>query len=144
MINVENKYDFTVKELTDILKETPIDCSSDEEIAKYIVQALNINRIIKEHTGEENVFEDPVISRKAVVEINRTENRGAPYHIIVTKNRDNSKIFESDARFIAFYAYDPLSGRPHKGVVSEVKPKPTDIVNICELLGATNDWGTFQ
>lgn len=128
MIEVENKYDFTVEELTDILEQTPIavDMSTNEEVAKYIIQALNVNRIIKSNKNGATVY-------------------SAPYHLEIVRNKDGKRMFVTDARSIAFFACDPASsGRPYKAIISEVKPKPTDIANICELLGDINGWGSFQ
>jgi hypothetical protein len=127
VIEVENKYDFSVEELTDILEQTPIavEMSTNEAVAKYIIQALNINRIIKFSNSGETVHT-------------------APYHLEIVRNKDGKKMFASDARTIAFYAYDPAAGRPYKVIISEEKPKPTDIANVCELLGDINSWGTFQ
>lgn len=152
MIKVENKYDFTVEELTDILSNTPIkvDHDTNDVVAEYIIQALNINKIIKDFKSPTRSFRD--IKRysensgcpKQTVEINRPVDRGSPYHLIITKNQDNSKVFETDARSIAFYAYDPLLGKPHKGILTEKKPTPKDIANVCEYLGDINGWGTFQ
>lgn len=133
MIEVENKYDFTVEELTDILENTPIrvDLDTNKAVARYIIQALNTNRIVKMFRGE--------------IEDNQTVyHRDAPYHLTVTRNKDGKTLFENDARTVAFYAYDPLNGMPHKGIVSEQKPTPTDIANVCELLGDIRSWGTFQ
>jgi hypothetical protein len=136
MIKVENKYDFTVEELTDILNNTPIavDMSTNAAVAEYIIQALNINRIIKSAHGTISGTEPS----KTVY------HKDAPYHLVILRNRDDAKVFECDARTVAFYAYDPLLGKPHKGILSEQKPKPTDIANVCELLGDINGWGTFQ
>ncbi len=145
MIRVENAYDFTVEELTDILENTPIavDMSTNAEAANYIIQALNINRIIKEQNGE-RICKDPVELRNPTVEISRIVDRGSPYHLILIRNENNQKMFECDARTVAFYAYDPMLGKPHKGILSERKPTPTDIANVCESLGDVNGWGTFQ
>ena len=149
MIEVENKYDFTVDELTDILNNTPIrvDHDTNEVVANYIIQALNVNKIIKKH-------QNPLKSRlqdfaeykepNPTVEINRMVDRESPYHLILIRNADNQKIFECDARTVAFYAYDPMLGKPHKGILSEKKPTPTDIANVCKFLGDVNGWGTFQ
>lgn len=152
MIKVENKYDFTVEELTDILSNTPIKVDHDTNyvVAEYIIQALNINKIIKDYKNPPRSFRD--IKRclensgceKKTVDIDRPVDRGSPYHLIITKNQDNSKLFECDARSIAFYAYDPLLGKPHKAILTEKKPTPTDIANVCEYLGDINGWGTFQ
>jgi hypothetical protein len=137
MIEVENKYDFTVEEMTDILEQTPIAVDGrSEQMAKYIIQALNTNRIIKRFHGE--IEDNPNAENRTVY------HRDAPYHLTVTRNKDGKTLFESDTRTIAFYAYDPLSGMPHKGIVSEQKPNPTDIANVCELLGDIRSWGTFQ
>lgn len=127
MIEVENKYDFTVEEMTDILEQTPIavDMSTNEAVAKYIIQALNVNRIIKQSESAKKAYT-------------------APYHLLIVRNKDGKKMFDVDARTIAFYAGDPMQGRPYKGILSEQKPKPTDIANICELMGDINGWGTFQ
>lgn len=140
MIKVENKYDFTVNELTDILDQTPIrvDLDTNAAVAEYIIQALNVNRIIKEREGI--VFENPKIER----DTNLCYDHRAPFHLLILRNKDNRKIFDADVRTIAFYAYDECLGRPHKGIVSEEKPKPSDIANICELLGDIRDWGIFQ
>lgn len=145
MIEVENKYDFTVDELTDILNNTPIrvDHDTNEVVANYIIQALNINRIIKEH-NRERICKDPVVLRNPTVEISRIVDRGSPYHMILTRNENNQKVFECDARTVAFYAYDPMLGKPHKGILSEKKPAPSDIANICEFMGDINGWGSFQ
>lgn len=145
MIEVENKYDFTVDELTDILNNTPIrvDHDTNEVVANYIIQALNINRIIKEQKRE-RICKDPVVLRNPTVEISRIVDRGSPYHLILTRNENNQKVFESDARTVAFFAYDPMLGKPHKGILSEKKPTPTDIANICEFMGDINGWGSFQ
>lgn len=145
MIKVENKYDFTVDELTDILNNTPIkvDLDTNDAVAEYIIQALNVNRIIKEQSVE-RICKEPVVLRNPTVEISRTFDRGSPYHLIITKNQDDSKVFECDARSIAFYAYDPLLGKPHKGIITEKKPTPNDIANICEFLGDINGWGAIQ
>lgn len=145
MIEVENKYDFTVDELTDILNNTPIrvDHDTNEVVANYIIQALNINRIIKEQKRE-RICKDPVVLRNPTVEISRIVDRGSPYHMILTRNENNQKVFECDARTVAFYAYDPMLGKPHKGILSEKKPTPTDIANICEFMGDINGWGDFQ
>ena len=145
MIEVENKYDFTVDELTDILNNTPIrvDHDTNEVVANYIIQALNINRIIKEQKRE-RICKDPVVLRNPTVEISRIVDRGSPYHLILTRNENNQKVFECDARTVAFYAYDPMLGKPHKGILSEKKPTPTDIANICEFMGDINGWGDFQ
>lgn len=145
MIEVENKYDFTVDELTDILNNTPIrvDHDTNEVVANYIIQALNINRIIKEQKRE-RICKDPVVLRNPTVEISRIVDRGSPYHMILTRNENNQKVFECDARTVAFYAYDPMLGKPHKGILSEKKPSPTDIANICEFMGDINGWGDFQ
>ena len=148
MIEVENKYDFTVEELTDILNDTPIkvDYDTNAAVAEYIIRALNINAIVKEHLNatDSKRCTDPVVIRKPLVEINRSEGRGSPYHLMILRNADNSKLFECDARSIAFYAYDPLLGKPHKAILTEQKPTPRDIANVCELLGDVNGWGTFQ
>ena len=149
MIKVENKYDFTVDELTDILDQTPIrvDLDTNAAVAEYIIQALNVNRIIKKSQNllkEKLMNSDEYKEPKPTVEINRTIGKGSPYHLILLRNADNKKIFECDARTVAFYAYDEFLGRPHKGLVSEQKPKPSDIANVCELLGDIRDWGTFQ
>lgn len=138
MIEVENKYDFTVEELTDILENTPIkvDLDTNEAVARYIVQALNTNRIIKMFRGE--IEDNPNAEKRTVY------HRDAPYHMTVRRNKDGKTLFDSDTRTIAFYAYDPLSGIPHKGIVSEQKPAPTDIANVCEMLGDIRNWGTFQ
>jgi hypothetical protein len=145
MIEVENKYDFTVDELTDILNNTPIrvDHDTNEVVANYIIQALNINRIIKEQKRE-RICKDPVVLGNPTVEISRIVDRGSPYHLILTRNENNQKVFECDARTVAFYAYDPMLGKPHKGILSEKKPTPTDIANICEFMGDINGWGDFQ
>lgn len=148
MIKVENMYDITVEEMTDILNNTPIkvDLDTNSAVAEYIIQAININRIIKNHQNpvKRRLEERAPIEVKQMVEINRPVDRGSPYHMILLRNYDGKKIFECDARTVAFYAYDPVLGKPHKGILSEQKPKPTDIANICELLGSVNDWGTFQ
>lgn len=149
MIKVENKYDFTVGELTDILNQTPIqvDLSTNEAVAEYIIQALNINRIIKEHRNSLTPhLKDLAENKKSgqAVEINRSPDRGSPYHLLLLRNEDNQKMFECDARTVAFYAYDPMLGKPHKGILSEKKPNPSDIANVCEFLGDVNGWGTFQ
>lgn len=138
MIEVENKYDFTVEELTDILENTPIkvDLDTNEAVARYIIQALNTNRIIKMFHGE--LTDEPNAEKRMV------DHRDAPYHLTIKRNKDEKTLFESDTRTIAFYAYDPLSGMPYKGIVSEQKPNPTDIANVCELLGDIRSWGTFQ
>lgn len=134
MIEVKNKYDFTVEELTDILNNTPIkvDFDTNEAVAKYIIQALNINAIIK-----------GVIPRKE----NGTDyayHKDAPYHIEIVRNNDSKKLFACDARTIAFYAYDPLFSKAHKAILSEKKPNPTEIANVCEYLSDVNGWGMFQ
>lgn len=149
MIKVDNEYDFTVDELTDILENTPLiaDIDSNKSVAEYIIQSLNINRIIKESQSAKRavVCKQPVVEEKPTIEINRTEYRGSPYHLIITKNEDNNaKVFECDARSIAFYAYDPLLGKPHKAILCEQTPTPTDIANISEYLGSINGWGTLQ
>ena len=149
MIKVENKYDFTVDELTDILEKTPIrvDLDTNAAVAEYIIQALNVNRIIKK---SQNLLKEQLMNSgeynepKPTVEINRTIDRGSPYHLILLRNTDNKKVFECEARTVAFYAYDELLGRPHKGILSEQKPTTRDIANVCELLGDIRDWGTFQ
>lgn len=130
MIKVENRYDFSVEELTEILENTPIkvDFDTNAAVAEYIIQALNANAIIKRALGMETSF----------------YHKDAPYHILINRNSDGKRMFECDARTIAFYACDPVQGRPHKGIVSEKKPMPTDIANISELLGNVNGWGIFQ
>lgn len=149
MIEVKNKYDFTVEELTDILNNTPIkvDLDTNEAVAEYIIQALNVNKIIKEHQNSLKSRLQKFADYKEpnpTVEIKRTVDRGSPYHLILIRNADNQKMFECDARTVAFYAYDPMLGKPHKGILSEKKPTPTDIANVCEFLGDVNGWGTFQ
>lgn len=141
MIEVENKYDFTVEELVDILNQTPIgiEVSTNEDVAKYIIQALNVNAIIKKSLGVGTAE-----SQKATNASKTVYHKDAPYHVLITKNKDGKRMFECDARTVAFYACDPAQGRPHKGLISEKKPTPTDIANVCELLGDVNGWGTFQ
>lgn len=146
MIRIENAYDFTVEELADILDNTPIkvDLDTNTAVAEYIIQALNINAIIKSREGEPKICKDPIVVRNPVIEINRPIDRGSPYHLILTRNENNQKVFECDARTVAFFAYDPILGEPHKGILSEKKPTPSDIANICEFMGDINGWGSFQ
>ncbi len=141
MIAVENKYDFTVEELEDILNQTPIgiEVSTNEDVAKYIIQALNVNAIIKRSLGMNTTAE-----KKATNGLPPVYHKDAPYHVLITKNKDGKRMFECDARTVAFYACDPAQGRPHKVLLSERKPTPTNIANVCELLGDVNGWGTFQ
>ena len=56
MIKVENRYDFSVEELTEILENTPIkvDLDTNAAVAEYIIQALNANAIIKRSLGIES------------------------------------------------------------------------------------------
>jgi hypothetical protein len=141
MIKLENRYDFSVEELTEILENTPIkvDLDTNASVAEYIIQALNANAIIKRALGmETSVYHKATNGEPTVYP------KDAPYHILINRNRDGKRMFECDARTIAFYACDPVQGRPHKGIVSEKKPMPTDIANISELLGNVNGWGTFQ
>ena len=138
MIKVENNYDFSVEELTDILNNTPIkvDFDTNEAVAEYIIQALNVNAIIKRSLGMHTAVEATVAPN--------VYHKDAPYHILITKNKDGKRMFECDARTIAFFAYDPMQGKPHKAILAEQKPTPTDVSNICELLGDINGWGTMQ
>lgn len=152
MIRVENAYDFTVEELTDILENTPIavDMSTNEAVAEYIIQALNINSIVKKSLVMETTVDQK--TTKGSPDVNQTKTDGskkvyhknAPYYIRIERNKDGKRLFECDARTIAFFAYDPFAGKPHKAILSEQKPTATDIANVCELLGEINGWGTMQ
>ncbi len=139
MIRVKNDYDFTVEELTDILENTPIkaDLDTNAAVAEYIIQALNINRIVKKATGSFMISDKQ--ENEATV-----YHRDAPYHIEIKRNKDGKQMFACNARTIAFFAYDPLLGKPHKAILAEQKPTATDIANVCELLGDVREWGTMQ
>ena len=132
MIEVKNKYDFTVEELTDILDNTPIkvDLGTNEVVAKYIIQALNINAIIKGFQKSESD--------------DRAYHVSAPYHVEIVENETDKRLFSCDARTVAFYAYDPLQGKPHKVIISKNKPTPIEIASVCEHISDVNGWGTVQ
>lgn len=134
MIEVKNRYDFTVEELTDILNNTPIkvDLGTNDEVAKYIIQALNINAIIKG------------VHKSASEKVDRAYHVGAPYHVEIVENETNKRLFSCDARTVAFYAYDPLQGKPHKVIISQNKPTPIEIASVCEHISDVNGWGTVQ
>lgn len=140
MITVNNKYDFTVEELTEILNNLPesiVITHCNDKLAEYIIQALNVNRIIKEHLGvktDENKTEG---ERKVYP-------REVPYHLQIVRNRDGRVLYENDARTIAFYAYDPIKGKGQKALISQKKPTPSDVANVSEYLGSLHDWGTMQ
>lgn len=142
MIEVENKYDFTVEELTDILEQTPIrvDLDTNEAVAKYIIQALNVNRIIKESKNPRA----EAFRKKENPEPDKTAFEPETPYSLVVKRRDGSVAFRCPAYTLAFYVYDPIAGRAKKGLISQEKPTARDIANISELLGNVNGWGTMQ